>query len=260
MAVDQAAVIPAGNPPIYGQVTVSAHAVSVGPQGNIAAYDINEACCLTSVLAKNTEAFTGGLDARNYTVVTKADITNAATSLKATLDQSKHAALTAQLAPGEGLVTPPCSQQIQSDHQPGEEADMVQVSVSETCEGVAYTAHDIYQDASQILSQKATKRLGTGYRLLRDIQVTILHATVIDTMRSIATLAVKIEATYIYQITPGEKQRITKLIAGKTKQQAIHLLDALPGIQGVAITMRGNAATLPEDPTHIHITVLYRVV
>ncbi len=63
IVTDEPASIPAGNPPIYGQVTVSAHSLNMGAQGNIQAYDINEACCLTSVLAKNTEAFTGGLDA-----------------------------------------------------------------------------------------------------------------------------------------------------------------------------------------------------
>lgn len=60
VVTDQPAVIPAGTPPIYGHVTVSAHALNPGSQGNIASYDINQACCLTSVLAKNTQAFTGG--------------------------------------------------------------------------------------------------------------------------------------------------------------------------------------------------------
>ena len=53
----QDATIPAGNPPSYGQVTVAAHAIQSGSRGNIAAYDINEACCALSVLAKNTEPF-----------------------------------------------------------------------------------------------------------------------------------------------------------------------------------------------------------
>ncbi len=56
---DQAAIIPAGNPPIYGQVTVSAHAVLAGTQGNIQTFNINAACCATSVVAKNTQDFTG---------------------------------------------------------------------------------------------------------------------------------------------------------------------------------------------------------
>src|SRR6266699_3737559 len=63
---DQAARIPAGNPPSYGQVTVSAHAVVAGPKGNVPAYDINTACCATSVVSKNTESFTGGAAAREY--------------------------------------------------------------------------------------------------------------------------------------------------------------------------------------------------
>jgi hypothetical protein len=105
----QPAIIPAGNPPSYGQVTVSAHAVIAGSQGNIRAYGINTACRGTSVLAKNTEAFTGGQSAREYTIVTEADIQNAASPLQATLSQSEQAALQAQLHSewGKGTGVPP---------------------------------------------------------------------------------------------------------------------------------------------------------
>src|SRR5207248_10256245 len=64
---DQDAIIPAGNPPCYGQVSVSAHVIIPGSKGNISAYDINQACCATSVLAKNINAFYGGQDERTYT-------------------------------------------------------------------------------------------------------------------------------------------------------------------------------------------------
>ena len=39
---DQTATIPAGNPPMYGQVTVSAHTLNPGGRGNIPAYDIDQ--------------------------------------------------------------------------------------------------------------------------------------------------------------------------------------------------------------------------
>src|SRR2546423_15308488 len=79
---DQDAPIPAANPPIFGQVTVSAHAVQAGSKGNIPAYDINSACCFASVLAKNPDNFTGGQDERNFPTVAKADIASTATPLK----------------------------------------------------------------------------------------------------------------------------------------------------------------------------------
>src|SRR5260370_12333906 len=112
---DQPASIPAGNPPSYGQVSVTAHAIRTGAQGNIQAYDINQACCTTSVLAKNTEPFTGGAEARDFTIVTREDIQRIATSLTATLTASEQAALQAQLTPGEGLSASPCSIVLYSD-------------------------------------------------------------------------------------------------------------------------------------------------
>jgi hypothetical protein len=45
VVTEQDATIPAGNPPSYGQVNVSAHAIRPGVRGNILAYDINQACC-----------------------------------------------------------------------------------------------------------------------------------------------------------------------------------------------------------------------
>src|SRR5260221_127423 len=101
VAIDQLAVIPAAlatTPPTYGQVTVSAHALEPGPQGNIPVRDINHACCLPSVLAQNTVAFQGGQHERDYTVVTREDIDQGVASLTSTLIQSEHAAFTAQLA------------------------------------------------------------------------------------------------------------------------------------------------------------------
>src|SRR5712692_8813638 len=77
VVTDQLAVIPAAlatTPPTYGQVTVSAHTLKPGPQGNIPVRDVNQACCLPSLLAQNIAAFQGGQNERDYTVVTREDI------------------------------------------------------------------------------------------------------------------------------------------------------------------------------------------
>jgi len=253
---DQPAVIPAGNPPSYGQVTVSAHAIIPGPQGNIQAFAINTACCATSVLAKNTEAFTGGQNARDYLVVTKADIASAEATITAILGKSERAALEAQLNIGEGLVTPPCSKKVQSDHKIGVEAAEVTVSVSQTCSGIAYLANVLHQNATQLLQQEAIQRLGTGYNLIGDLQVHVLTASITDHTKGIATIAIQVDATYVYQLSQAQKQHITHLIAGKTKQQALTTLLQLPGLQGALFTIKGNAATLPDDPGRITIAVV----
>src|SRR5439155_17826382 len=71
---DQDATIPAANPPIFGQVTVSAHAINPGMRGNIPAYDMNQACCTTSVLVKNVQPFSGGQNERDFSTVSTHDI------------------------------------------------------------------------------------------------------------------------------------------------------------------------------------------
>ena len=255
---DQPASIPAGNPPVYGQVTVSAHAVSVGASGNIQAFDINEACCLTSVLAKNTEAFTGGTEARDYIVVTHHDIDAAAGILTTTLAKSERAALRAQVNPGEALIIQSCSKQIISDHQPGEEATEVHLSVSETCNAFAYILRDFHQYARQLLTKQAMRRFGTGYSLFGDLHVRIIQATIRDQESRIATIMVKLDAIYDYQLSPGEKLHLVRLIAGKSKEQAVKALFQLPGIQGASIN--STERTLPEDLGRIKIIVLDRVV
>src|SRR5712692_6223871 len=84
IVTDQPATIPAANPPLEGQIIIPAHALLAGGEGNIPAYDINTACCAPSVVAKNTKAFTGGTEARNFLEVRREDINNAVTMLLVT--------------------------------------------------------------------------------------------------------------------------------------------------------------------------------
>jgi hypothetical protein len=77
VVTDAAAIIPAARPttpPTYGVTSVSARALVPGAAGNIAAYDLDQACCATSVLAENLSPFTGGQDAQTYHVVAQGDI------------------------------------------------------------------------------------------------------------------------------------------------------------------------------------------
>jgi len=253
IVTDQLAIIPAANPPYIGQVTISAHALTTGASGNVAAYDINKECCVTAVKAVNTHAFTGGQNARDYIVVTKSDLASAETSIKTVLEKSERAALKAQVNQGEELLTLACKPSTTNDHQPGEEAKQVKVTVSETCSAVAYNAHDVYANDMQIITHEATKRLGTSYRMLGDMQVSIIHAAISDQTKGIVTIAVKLNATYVYQITPAERAQLTHLIAGKSKEQAEIDLLQVPGIQEASIT--SNVSTLPTDMGKITIVI-----
>lgn len=61
-------------PPTYGQTSVAAHALVAGTVGNITVGDINEPCCVTSVIAQNPYPFTGGTNAQDYTYLTAQDV------------------------------------------------------------------------------------------------------------------------------------------------------------------------------------------
>src|SRR5207249_1248507 len=104
---DQTAVIPPASPPYEGAGTILAHALLPGSAGNIQAYDVNVALS-SSILAKNTTPFYGGLDARTYPMVATSDIDNAVAHLKPSLTQSIQGAFTTQLNTGEALITPTC--------------------------------------------------------------------------------------------------------------------------------------------------------
>ncbi len=114
------AVIPAGNPPIEGEITVLAHAVDTGPQGNIAPLDLNGLCCLAGVSVKNTTVFREGQDAYDYPAVSQHDIEQVVEPLLAPLTQATQASLQAQVRPNEHLLGfVQCQPTISPDHPAG---------------------------------------------------------------------------------------------------------------------------------------------
>src|SRR5579883_2788811 len=254
IVTEQDAIIPAAIPPTEGQATVSAHTVVTGPAGNIPARALYGPCCRLNVFAVNGP-FHGGENARDYPTVTPQDISIVTSSLKTSLDQSVQAALHTQVQSNETLITPlPCQQSMTVDHHPGEEAAQVHISVSETCTGAVYQTQ-AYQDAiTQIETQQAHAYLGDGYLLANAVQGSIVQAT-INEQQQIA-LVVKIAGTWVYQFSQDEQQRMTTLIAGKGKAQALTLLEHVPGVQAVSLTMKNDAAALPADANRIHLVVL----
>ncbi len=254
---DQNADIPAAsiNPPAFGYITVSAHAINTGSNGNIAAYDINSPCCFASVIAKNPETFTGGKDERNFQTVTKSDIDNAASTLKATISDSMHGAITAQVKQSETLITLPCSPTVSPNHNIGEEATQVKVTEYLTCSGIAYDSTSLETRATQLLTQQAVKKLGTGYSLIGDMQVSVKHATVNRNTTPPVFLSFTSTGTWVYAVNTAGEQRIKHLIAGKRKQDALHLLLLVPGIEQAVISW-GDDSRLPKDIKNIHIRLL----
>lgn len=260
VSTDQLAVIPAAlatTPPTYGQVTVSAHALEPGPQGNISVRDINQVCCLPSVLVQNTVAFQGGQNERDYTVVTWEDINHGVANLIPALRQSEHAAFAAQLRAHEALAAPPCTRSVTADHHAGAEAAAVTITVSEKCTAIAYDAAALGKQATQALTRELAQRGGPHYRLVGAVQASVLHVRIIDQRWEVAGLTVQIKGTSVYQFSQQQLQRIKQLVAGKTPSQATRMLMALPGVQRATIAGIDTNRSLPKDYSHIQVRMWY---
>jgi hypothetical protein len=256
IATDQVANIPAGNPPTYGQVTVSAHVLEPGSRGNIPAYDISQVCCGNAILVKNTASFYGGQNERDYKVVAKGDINGVTSTVKPTLTQSMQGALQGQLKPYEQLQALPCTPTVSTDHRPGEEATQVKVTVSETCSAITYNTKALEVRATQLLTHQALGKLGTGYTMLGTVQVSITQATATHTTTPPVFLSFQAQATWVYALTNSEQTRIKRLITGKSYQAALQLLRALPGIERASLHFDENTK-LPKDPKYIHLIIFY---
>lgn len=253
---NQAAFIPAAEPPIEGHVTILAHALKTGSQGNIQAQDINEPCCVTSVLAINPTVFQGGQSARDYTYVTQNDLQILTARVQDAVSQNVQAALQSQLLVGEALITPNCSPTVSADHKVGEERRAVTVTISENCNALTYNRHALEVTTTNLLSSHAAKKLGVAYNLFGSLQTNVLRIAITDQRRGIATIKVTIAGSWVYRLTLSDEARILQSIAGKCQQQATRILLANPGVNALHISGIDKNGTLPTDTNHIHLLLL----
>lgn len=258
IATDQDATIPVAdptaNPPAFGNVTVSAYAVSPGARGNIPAYDINQACCNASVIVKNTVAFKHGQDERDFSTVSQQDMNKLSTALKISLAQSMQGALQGQVNPNEQLYILPCTPTVTSDHQIGQEATRVKVTASEACSAVAYNSQELETKATAKLNTQALKKLGNGYSFLGMVRISVTQATI----QKQVIVSYDAQGTWVYGLSKPTQERITHLLAGKTTQEAVQELSALPGVEQATIRFAGFADTsrLPKQSSLIHLAFI----
>lgn len=153
VVTDEQAVIPPAvqtTPPAYGRVSVAAHALISGEGGNIQAGDINEACCVTSVIAQNT-LFHGGRDAYTYTYLSDQDVKNTTAPLLPTLRLQ-----TLSTLPNPQLH-PTCTTVTTSTPSVGKETVNAVLRITETCKALSYIVSSV-KGAISLYS----KHFGTG--------------------------------------------------------------------------------------------------
>ena len=238
--------------PTFGQASIAAHAAVTGAGGNVRAGDVYGACCRLNVSAVNT-AFHGGQDARTYQSVTPQDINTVTSSIKSSLEQSVQAALQTQVQGNETLITPlSCTSKVAPDHQPGEEATQVQVTVSQTCTGTTYTTQAVTALAIQRATQDENTRRGTGYTTT-GIQSRIVKTT--PSNHGTLDLEVQSISLWAYPFTQEQQDTMKAAITGMSKDRATATLLGMPGVQSVSITIK-NGTTIPKDVQQIHLLFL----
>jgi hypothetical protein len=249
---DDSIAVPAAKYPTFGAASVSAHSIQEGVAGNIKAGDIYGACCFLNISAVSS-AFSGGQVAQDYQSVSASDVERAKAHLKTNLTQMVSAAVQTQVHSSETLLTPlRCSPSMSADHEVGDQATQVQVTVTQSCAGVAYETQSFRQLVTHAQTQ-AAKQQSEHYNLSGEIQATIQTATSDPTSGSYR-LIVQSRGTWVYQFSKVQLKNLAASVAGKHPKQATQLLLHIAGVQHVSLSNGG--ATLPSDPQNIHMLLL----
>jgi len=257
VVTDAPSAIPAGNPPLFGVSTVSAHAALAGSRGNIAALDIDGLCCVAGVAVKNTTGFTGGQDAQMFPTVKQADIDGLARPLVDTLTRSAQAVVRSQLHSYEWMVTiPACTPAISPDHVVESRATQVTVTVAVTCRAEVYDQQATSRIAAISFTQETSAALESDYALVGQVTTTLTSVTVTDTKRGTLTLSIEAEGMWVYQWRPKHLEALARRIAGARKQEALALVLREEGVKTASMHLSGSEqTTLPADPSRIIIKV-----
>ena len=260
--LDVPAVIPHGSLSngTAGTVTVSAHTSVPGTAGNIGAHAADQICCNATgnVSVKNFNPFTGGQDPQNYNFVQQSDVDGVANPLKGTVSAQAQASLQGQLHTGEQFVAQngsnPCPASVNTDTLVGAHGvnvNSVTVTVTATCNALAYDHAGLQTMVANLLASKANNDIGSTYKLAGQV---VMHTTVLSIdQQGDVSLQVNAKGIWVAQISDAEKAALAKAIAGKTAAQAQGILAGHKDIGHVDIQGGGNV--LPSDPNQIKIVI-----
>ena len=245
-----------------GSQAFDAYAVKTGSGGNIPAYDIDSSYQLVvnanvKFYAQNTQAFTGGQDAHDYTFVEQSDIDGAATPLVDQLTSDAQTAVQQQVQANEQFAsTPECTPNIKANHKANDRVTAVTVTVTVTCKGEVYNAQAAQPLASGLLKGDAASQLGAHYALIGDMVIGTPQAVTTDEHGTV-TLNVSAEGTWVYQFSDAQKHSFAQLIAGKSLADAQTLLRKQEGINKVSISTTGGwGHALPTSVNDIKFTIV----
>ncbi len=250
---NEPAYIPAGNLYTNRHATVSAHAINYGSEGNIKAGDIYGACCRAFIQVVNS-AFSGGQNERDFQAVAKADIDKVVNTLTSLFQKTLQTYVLSHLSSDETLLTPiPCTTTMQGNYPIGAEATLVTVTFQKTCSPLSYSTSDLQHQAENILAQDAHNHLGSGYTLQGSIATSI-------TKTAIRQQSILLSVTCMGSWARAFNTRnLATLIAGKTPDQAITILEQSQGVKNTGIHLEGLTDRIPKNPDRIHFVFFYEI-
>src|SRR6266496_2507561 len=231
--------------------TVAAHAVKIGPTGDIGAHDMKQTYH-TTIIVDNPAAFVGGLYEQSYTTVQQSDIDHAASSLAVRLKQETLNVLHMQLLTNEQFVSSPqCKSKVTSDHQVNDAATNLNVTVTETCTAEFYNPQEIISRSERMLNERAQALFGSNYVLADDIKAEITH--VATDVKQGTLITVVTSGLWTYQFSSARADQLARLITGKDKQDTQSILSNQKGVQSVSINISNNDNTMPSNANSINI-------
>jgi serine/threonine protein kinase len=243
--------VPFNNPTF---IEVPAFAVNPGAAGNIPQFDIVQNCCATGIVVKNT-AFTGGQDAQPNNIVQQSDIDTIAHPLIVAQTQSDQTSLKEQVKSNERVVdgSLQCQPNTNSNHQAGDTAKTVTVTVAVTCSEEAYDYQAAQATATNLLQAQAASdpTLRAGYKLDGQIVVNVQSSVVADSGGQV-NLNVQARGLWVYNFSTAGLHHLASLIAGKSETDARTFLLQQPGIADVQFSSNGG---LPVNISEIQVVV-----
>lgn len=241
----------------FTQRPVAAHILEVGTIGNNEFNSDMQAQNNGTWSVFNNPPFSNGQDSQTYTAVQQSDINGAASALENANAPNAQQLLQSQAGASEQFIgNPSCTPNVRANHSPGDNATTVTVSVSYTCTGEVYDASKALSMAVQLLTRQAATSPGSGYALVGRITTSVGNVTLANASSGAVSIPVSAQGTWVFQFSDAQQATLEQLVAGKSKNDALTLLSAQPGIAKVAIQLAdGNASVLPTDTTQIKIIV-----
>jgi hypothetical protein len=240
-----------------GSISASALAVDVGRTGNIPAYAVSTKCC-GGLSVSNPAAFSGGVDAHQFHVVTQADVDSVSGSLLVQLQQWAKQQLLRQLHAGEVIAGQPAYiSTVSTDKPVGARADIVTVQVKLAASAAVYNGSDAKHLASQLLEEQAAQVLGNSYQL-RGSPTVATPQIVKQERDGTIYLSVPVQEVWAYIFSSQQLSQWKLSIKGASSEAALAFLNEQAGVAAVQIHLPFGTDHLPLSPDQIKIVLTYK--